>query len=102
MHRFSCTLTASQHWSPHPSLCRWQASAKAVRNVDFSGAHSDGVLFTCDEAGACRLWDAANGDEIAQLEVPPGGFVGVEASAVGRRGSYSLYCFCCRNASLNS
>ncbi|KAL4852880.1 SEC12-like protein 2 [Chlorella vulgaris] len=58
-------------WPQMQRKLRWQASAKAVRNVDFSGAHSDGVLFTCDEAGACRLWDAATGDEIAQLEVPP-------------------------------
>lgn len=60
-------------WPAMKRLRRWQASDKAVRNVDFSPAHNDGVLFSCDEAGACRLWDAAAGEEIAQLAPPPGG-----------------------------
>lgn len=41
--------------------------------MDFSPAHGDGVLFSCDEAGACRLWNAGTGEEIAQLAPPQGG-----------------------------
>ena len=52
---------------------RWQASDKAIRNVDYSAAHSDGVLFACDEGGACKLWAADSGEHIATLEAPPGG-----------------------------
>lgn len=51
---------------------RWEASQKAIRNVDFSAAHADGVLISCDEAGACRLWAADNGELIAELQSPPG------------------------------
>lgn len=51
---------------------RWEASQKAIRNVDFSAAHADGVLISCDEAGACRLWVADNGELIAELQSPPG------------------------------
>lgn len=61
---------APERASPFPS--RWEASAKAIRNVDFSPAHSDGVLFSCDESGACKLWSVDRGEEIAQLTAPPG------------------------------
>jgi hypothetical protein len=57
---------------PCPARCRWEASGKAIRNIDFSPAHSDGVLFSCDEAGACKLWSADSGAEVAQLQPPPG------------------------------
>lgn len=55
---------------------RWEASQKAIRNVDFSAAHADGVLISCDEAGACRLWAADNGELIAELQAPPGVLAG--------------------------
>lgn len=67
--------------------CRWEASTKAIRNVDFSPAHSDGVLFSCDEGGACKLWSVDNGEEIAQLAAPPGGSALWGTDTAGRSGS---------------
>lgn len=67
--RHACFLCSCHPWSP--SLC--QASEKPIRNVDFSAAHSDGLLFTCDEAGICKLWNATSGAEVAQLQPPAGG-----------------------------
>lgn len=61
-----------REWPLMQRRLRWQASEKPIRNVDFSTAHSDGVLFTCDEAGACKLWDAHSGAEITQLQPPAG------------------------------
>ncbi len=40
--------------------------------MDFSAAHADGVLISCDEAGACRLWAADSGELIAELQAPAG------------------------------
>ena len=58
-------------WLSCTRLLYWQASpSKAIRNVDFSGAHSDGVVFTVDESGACKVWDASSGEEVAQLQLP--------------------------------
>eukprot|EP00887_Chlorella_sp_A99_P000209 scaffold13.g209.t1 len=59
-----------REWPHMRRRLRWQASERPIRNVDFSAAHGDGVLFTCDETGACKLWDAATGDEITQLQPP--------------------------------
>jgi hypothetical protein len=71
-------LNMGAHFAvPCPAGCRWEASAKAIRNVDFSPAHNDGVLFSCDEAGACKLWSADSGAEVAQLQPPPGQQPGV-------------------------
>lgn len=58
-------------WPAMKRRLRWEASQKAIRNVDFSAAHADGVLISCDEAGACRLWVADNGELIAELQSPP-------------------------------
>ena len=58
-------------WPNLAPEARWQASEKSIRNVDFSAAHSDGVVATVDESGACKLWDAAAGDLVAQLQPPP-------------------------------
>ncbi|KAL4422678.1 hypothetical protein ABPG75_008875 [Micractinium tetrahymenae] len=58
-------------WPHMRRRLRWEASSKAIRNVDFSQAHSDGVLFSCDEGGACKLWSVDSGAEIAQLAAPP-------------------------------
>lgn len=57
-------------WPHMRRRLRWEASPKAIRNVDFSPAHSDGVLISCDEGGACKLWSADSGEEIAQLAAP--------------------------------
>lgn len=58
---------------PAPTHTRWEASTKAIRSVDFSAAHADGVLAACDEGGACRLWSAHSGELIAELQPPQGG-----------------------------
>lgn len=58
-------------WPSLVSERRWQASEKAIRNVDFSAAHSDGVVASVDESGACKLWSVASGELVAQLQPPP-------------------------------
>jgi prolactin regulatory element-binding protein len=57
-------------WPSLTSKRRWQPSTKAVRNVDFSAAHADGVLAAVDESGACVLWDVASGEEVGRLQPP--------------------------------
>ena len=77
-------------WPAMRRRLRWQASPKAIRSVDFSGAHGDGALFACDEAGACRLWSAETGEEVAALPTPPG------ACVLGRQvGGSPEECVCC-------
>jgi WD40 repeat protein len=58
-------------WPGLETKTRWQASPKGLRNVDFSAAHSDGVVASVDESGACKLWDVASGEMVAQLHPPP-------------------------------
>jgi prolactin regulatory element-binding protein len=58
-----------------PSLAihaKWTVGEKAIRNIDFSKAHSDGILVTVDESGACQLWEtrAGGGTEVARLSPP--------------------------------
>lgn len=57
-------------WPSMEQRQRWKASEKAVRNVDFSAAHSDGVLCTVDESGACKLWHVTGGELVTQLQPP--------------------------------
>lgn len=59
-------------WPGLRSRRRWQASEKPLRNLDFSAAHSDGVVCSVDEAGACRLWDVKSGELVAHLQAPAG------------------------------
>lgn len=58
-------------WPGLVSKARWQASEKGIRNVDFSAAHSDGVLASVDESGECKLWDVASGALVMKLQPPP-------------------------------
>ncbi|KAK9832796.1 hypothetical protein WJX81_001956 [Elliptochloris bilobata] len=46
--------------------------AVAFRDLDFSPAHSDKVLATTSEDGACVLWAWDAGVRAEQLELPPG------------------------------
>jgi len=57
-------------WPSLKSEKKWHASEKAIRNVDFSSAHNDGVVASVDESGACKLWNSTTGELIVQL-LPP-------------------------------
>jgi len=57
-------------WPSLDSQKKWIASEKAIRNVDFSSAHNDGVIVSTDESGACKLWDIASGELVTQLQPP--------------------------------
>jgi len=57
-------------WPSLESQKKWKASEKAIRNLDFSVAHSDGVVVSTDESGACKLWNVASGDLVTQLQLP--------------------------------
>ena len=43
---------------------------KAVRNVDFSSAHSDGIVLAADESGSCSLWNMEDMQMLCLLEKP--------------------------------
>jgi prolactin regulatory element-binding protein len=58
-------------WPSLDSRKKWKASEKSIRNLDFSAAHNDGVVVSTDESGACKLWDAASGELVTQLQPPP-------------------------------
>ena len=57
-------------WPSMESQHKWSASEKGLRNLDFSAAHSDGVVASVDESGACKLWDVSSGGMVAQLQPP--------------------------------
>ncbi|KAG7671520.1 hypothetical protein Ndes2526B_g09319 [Nannochloris sp. 'desiccata'] len=57
-------------WPSLESQKKWKASEKAIRNIDFSFAHNDGVVVSTDESGACKLWDIASGELVTQLQPP--------------------------------
>ena len=60
-------------WPTLASLVRWQGSQKAIRNLDFSSAHADGVIAAVDESGSCILWNVSDGEMLTQLS-PPSAF----------------------------
>lgn len=60
-------------WPSLASLARWQASKKAIRNLDFSSAHSDCVIAAVDESGSCILYNVSDGQVLTQLS-PPSSF----------------------------
>lgn len=43
---------------------------KGVRNVDFSGAHNDGILIAVDESGGCSLWNVEDLKHMCDLAKP--------------------------------
>lgn len=59
-------------WPSLASHAKWTVGEKAIRNIDFSKAHSDGILVTVDESGACQLWETrgGGGSEVARLSPP--------------------------------
>jgi hypothetical protein len=71
-----------------PSLARksqWQASPKAIRNVDFSAPHGDRVIAAVDESGGCTLWAVDTAEAVARLEPPAGEHrAGIREGAGGR------------------
>lgn len=59
------------NWPSLDSYKRWKASEKAIRNLDFSYHHDDGILSSVDESGACILWLVAEAEAISRLQPPP-------------------------------
>lgn len=58
-------------WPTLETHAGWKVSSeKAVRNIAFSTGHSDGIVITVDESGACQLWETDKGIEIARLSTP--------------------------------
>ena len=43
---------------------------RAVRNIDFSSAHNDGVLFVVDDSGKCSLWSTDKLEYMSNLTGP--------------------------------
>lgn len=60
-----------REWPELQVAASWQASPdKAIRFVDFSDPHGNGILFTTDESGAACLWNTDDGEKVTQLSAP--------------------------------
>ena len=57
-------------WPSLKPKLHWKVSEKAVRNVDFSAVHNDGVLSSVDESGACKFWGLGDGELVWELHAP--------------------------------
>ena len=54
--------------------CRDQRGMRdALRDVDFSPAHRSRILAATAEDGTCALWHWERGEQVAVMELPPGG-----------------------------
>jgi len=57
-------------WPSMQRIGRLEASIKEIRNVDFSKAHSDGILCIVDDSGKCTLWNVDEKARVLEISTP--------------------------------